>query len=105
MLFNDDHIDHILETTGQLAIVDDGTAAGLSLWCSFIDPEYREESYGPLKQDAPALIRVRSSAVALLVADGISGTELSTGGTEYIVRDHETVRGGFTLLVLEEVIE
>jgi len=103
MLFTDAQADSMLEMTGQEATIDDGSLAGLTLWCKFTDPQRIVSEFSAAVEMTEPQAKVRTSAIEDLITTGLRGLRFYTGGNDYRVKTYEIRNSGFTILILEDV--
>lgn len=99
MIFSDTDIDNMLQATGQTAVIDDGSQAGLTIYCKFLDPQRVVEEFGLGVEMTDPALKVRKSAVAAFIR---RGKRVTIGGKAYTVKSYEPKTSGFMLLFLKD---
>jgi len=100
MTFSDTDIDAMLKATGQPAIIDDGSVAGLTVWCKFVEPEQIVTEFGVGVEATDPAVKVRKSAIINI--DNLRGRRLTTGGKDYTIKTCRHRVSGFSFIALED---
>jgi len=101
MKFSDTALDNMLAPPrGQTAIIDDGSVAGLTILCKFVEPEQIITEFGVGVEATDPAVKVRKSAIINI--DNLRGRRLTTGGKDYTIKTCRPRVSGFSFIALED---
>ena len=104
MPFTDAQARFMLQQIGQSAVIDDGSLAGLDLYCKFTDPQSIVSEFSASVEMTEPQAKVATADVENLIITGLRGLKFTTNGTAYLVRTYEQFSSGFTVLMLKDYL-